>query len=77
MQTIYAGLAHMGVPPDAHVLEPGCGIGNFMGLAPAEMDREAQAQPVGRRAQALEQLGRGARQAVRAAQRAARQLDER
>ena len=37
MQTIYAGLAHMGVPPDAHVLEPGCGIGNFMGLAPAEM----------------------------------------
>ena len=30
-------LARLGVPRDATVLEPGCGIGNFMALAPAGM----------------------------------------
>src|SRR6267142_2235000 len=29
--------AHLGVPSDATVLEPGCGIGNFLALAPAPM----------------------------------------
>ncbi|MCB0208660.1 MAG: DEAD/DEAH box helicase family protein, partial [Anaerolineae bacterium] len=37
MQAIYEGLERMGVPTDAHVLEPGCGIGNFIGMAPAAM----------------------------------------
>jgi hypothetical protein len=35
MQAMHAALARMGVPPDALVLEPGCGIGNFLALAPA------------------------------------------
>src|SRR5207245_1922188 len=34
MQAIYAALARLGVPADATVLEPGCGIGNFIALAP-------------------------------------------
>jgi len=37
MQAMHAALARMGVPPDALVLEPGCGIGNFLALAPAAM----------------------------------------
>lgn len=38
MQTIYDGLAQMGVPQTGiHALEPGCGIGNFMGAAPEGM----------------------------------------
>jgi N12 class adenine-specific DNA methylase len=34
MQTLWDALAHCGVPADAHVLEPGCGIGNFFQGAP-------------------------------------------
>ena len=34
---MHDALRHFGVPQDATVLEPGCGIGNFMGLAPADM----------------------------------------
>jgi N12 class adenine-specific DNA methylase len=34
---MHAALAHLGVPRDATVLEPGCGIGNFLALAPAGM----------------------------------------
>jgi len=30
---MHAALARLGVPPDATVLEPGCGTGNFMGMA--------------------------------------------
>lgn len=38
MQAIYDGLVHMGVPlADVHALEPGCGIGNFIGTAPPGM----------------------------------------
>src|SRR5882762_5139422 len=37
MQAMYEALAHLGVPSDATVLEPGCGIGNFLALAPAPM----------------------------------------
>src|SRR6266446_7406220 len=37
MQAMHAALARLGVPPDALVLEPGCGIGNFLALAPAAM----------------------------------------
>ena len=37
MQAMYAALARLGVPPDATVLEPGCGIGNFLAHAPAGM----------------------------------------
>src|SRR5262245_3000007 len=37
MQAMHAALARMGVPPDALVLEPGCGIGNFIAHAPARM----------------------------------------
>ena len=37
MQAIYDSLARMGAPPDVHAMEPGCGIGNFMGMAPPEM----------------------------------------
>jgi SAM-dependent methyltransferase len=37
MQAMYAALARLGVPADATVLEPGCGIGNFLAHAPAGM----------------------------------------
>src|SRR2546428_6204722 len=37
MQAMHAALARMGVPPDALVLEPGCGIGNFIAHAPARL----------------------------------------
>jgi hypothetical protein len=37
IRAMHAALAHLGVPRDATVLEPGCGIGNFMALAPATM----------------------------------------
>src|SRR2546427_875108 len=37
MQAMHEALAHLGVPSDATVLEPGCGIGNFLALAPAPM----------------------------------------
>ena len=37
MQAMYAALARLGVPSDATVLEPGCGIGNFLAHAPASM----------------------------------------
>ncbi|MGL6076735.1 MAG: DEAD/DEAH box helicase family protein [Fimbriiglobus sp.] len=35
--SIYQALDRLGVPPNAHVLEPGCGSGNFMALAPLGM----------------------------------------
>ena len=34
---MHDALARLGVPPSATVLEPGCGIGNFMSMAPAAM----------------------------------------
>ena len=37
MQAIHQAIARLGVPADATVLEPGCGIGNFMAHAPAAM----------------------------------------
>src|SRR5712664_3923745 len=37
MQAMYTILARLGVPADATVLEPGCGIGNFLAYAPAGM----------------------------------------
>ncbi len=38
MQAIYDALAHLGVGDEAaRVLEPGCGIGNFIGMAPDSM----------------------------------------
>src|SRR5438128_3594167 len=37
MQAMYAILARLGVPTEATVLEPGCGIGNFLICAPAGM----------------------------------------
>jgi hypothetical protein len=37
MQVMHDALARLGLPGDATVLEPGCGIGNFMGCAPAGM----------------------------------------
>jgi SAM-dependent methyltransferase len=37
MQAMYAILARLGVPAEATVLEPGCGIGNFLTHAPAGM----------------------------------------
>lgn len=35
MQTLWEALARFGVPPDAHVFEPGCGVLRFAALAPA------------------------------------------
>src|SRR5205823_2101594 len=35
IRAMHDALRHLGVPQDATVLEPGCGIGNFMALAPA------------------------------------------
>ena len=37
IQAMHAALRHLGVPAEATVLEPGCGIGNFIALAPAGM----------------------------------------
>jgi SAM-dependent methyltransferase len=37
IQAMHAALRHLGVPADALVLEPGCGIGNFIALAPTGM----------------------------------------
>lgn len=37
MRAMHAALTRLGVPEDATVLEPGCGIGNFMVDAPAGM----------------------------------------
>ncbi|HVS34108.1 MAG TPA: DEAD/DEAH box helicase family protein [Gemmataceae bacterium] len=37
MQAIHQAIARLGVPGGATVLEPGCGIGNFMSHAPAAM----------------------------------------
>ena len=37
IQAMHEALARLGVPADATVLEPGCGTGNFMGLAPEGM----------------------------------------
>ena len=34
---MYDALAHLGVPSEATVLEPGCGTGNFLRLAPRGM----------------------------------------
>src|SRR5262249_17399509 len=34
---MHQALARLGVPPEATVLEPGCGTGNFMRQAPAAM----------------------------------------
>src|SRR5205823_8642678 len=36
-RAVCAALARLGVPADATVLEPGCGIGNFLAHAPARM----------------------------------------
>src|SRR3989475_10712197 len=37
IRAMHEALRHLGVPQDATVLEPGCGIGNFMAHAPAGM----------------------------------------
>jgi SAM-dependent methyltransferase len=37
IQAMHAALRHLGVPSEATVLEPGCGIGNFIAHAPAPM----------------------------------------
>jgi N12 class adenine-specific DNA methylase len=37
VQAMYAALERLGVPHDARVLEPGCGIGNFLTQAPEGM----------------------------------------
>ena len=37
MQAIHQAIVRLGVPANATVLEPGCGIGNFMSYAPAAM----------------------------------------
>src|SRR5215467_7065203 len=37
IRAMHAALRHLGVPQDATLLEPGCGIGNFMAHAPAGM----------------------------------------
>ena len=34
METIHEGLAKLGVPQSAVILEPGCGVGNFMSKTP-------------------------------------------
>jgi N12 class adenine-specific DNA methylase len=34
---IHEAISRLGVPRDSRILEPGCGIGNFMSLAPAAM----------------------------------------
>src|SRR5438128_3354185 len=37
IRAMHAALRHLGVPQDATVLEPGCGIGHFLAHAPAGM----------------------------------------
>lgn len=37
IRAMFDALRRLGVPASANVLEPGCGIGNFIGLAPPEM----------------------------------------
>jgi SAM-dependent methyltransferase len=37
IRAMHTALAHLGVPSDATVLEAGCGIGNFIALAPTSM----------------------------------------
>jgi SAM-dependent methyltransferase len=37
IQAMHAALRHLGVPSNALVLEPGCGVGNFIALAPTGM----------------------------------------
>ena len=37
MRAIHTAVARLGVPDNALVLEPGCGVGNFMSHAPAAM----------------------------------------
>jgi hypothetical protein len=37
IQAMYDALARLGIPPDANVLEPGCGPGRFLGQAPEGM----------------------------------------
>jgi SAM-dependent methyltransferase len=37
IRAMHEALRHFGMPQDATVLEPGCGIGNFTGLAPKGM----------------------------------------
>ncbi len=37
MTSMHQAMDRLGVPENGHVLEPGCGIGNFMGVAPDEM----------------------------------------
>jgi len=37
ISAMYRALARLGVPSDALVLEPGCGIGNFIAFAPKDM----------------------------------------
>jgi len=37
ISAMYRALARLGVPGDALVLEPGCGIGNFIAFAPKDM----------------------------------------
>ena len=37
MAAMHEALSRLGIPAAATVLEPGCGIGNFMGLAPKDM----------------------------------------
>lgn len=37
IDAIHQAIARLGVPANAVVLEPGCGVGNFIGRSPAEM----------------------------------------
>src|SRR5206468_4991901 len=37
IRAMHDALRHLGVPQDATVLEPGCGIGNFLAHAPEDM----------------------------------------
>src|SRR4051812_12592837 len=37
IRAMYAAFERLGVPADAHVLEPGCGAGNFLSQAPDGM----------------------------------------
>jgi N12 class adenine-specific DNA methylase len=37
ISSVHEALSRLGIPENATVLEPGCGVGNFMALAPCEM----------------------------------------
>jgi SAM-dependent methyltransferase len=37
IQVIHDALPRLGVPTDGHVLEPGCGTGNFLAMAPSSL----------------------------------------